>query len=115
MTKNIKQIIIVVVVIIVALVGFKVFFPGTSTDDTIIAEKASGEDFVEGQMIIALLDKLNNIKLDESIFSNGTFVSLKNFERELEVQKYSRNNPFLPIGVESSGLFVPVSTSSGPR
>ena len=113
MTKKTKQIIVIVVIIIVAFIGYKMFFVGTSTGDTtLVADQASSTQFVDGQTILVLLNNLSQVTLDESIFSNSTFASLIDFERPIQDQVIGRQNPFLPIGVESSGTVIPAGASS---
>lgn len=112
MTQKTKQIIIVVVIIVIAFVAYKMFFTGKSSGDTALAvEQANSQQFVDGQKILVLLDKLNKVILDDSIFSDKAFQSLQSFEKPLEPQVFERKNPFLPIGAESSGT-VPKSTST---
>jgi len=113
MTQKTKQIIIAVVVIVVAFFGFKMFFVSPEAgDDALVAEKASVAENLEGQLILNLLNKLDRVTLDESIFSNKVFVSLQSFERVLEGQVAGRKNPFMPIGIEESGAAAPKSTST---
>ena len=119
MTQKIKQIIIGAVIIIIAFIGFKMFFSKgsvTNTDSTLGTEQATAQDFIDGQIILATLDKLDKIELDDTIFSNDIFVSLVSFSRELDPQNRERKNPFLPLGVESSNNISPVkATSTIPR
>jgi len=116
MTQKIKQIVIGAVVIIIAFVGFKMFFSKSEPiDAALVAEQATSQEFVDGQIILALLDKLGKVVLDETVFSNKTFVSLVSFDRELDGQTLERKNPFLPIGVEGTGIVQPRSTSTAPR
>ena len=113
MNQKIKQIIIVVAVIVVAFVAFKVFFPNSGSDNTsIVADQTNSVNFVDGQSILLLLNKLNRVIIDESVFSNPIFISLVSFERPLANQVSGRPNPFLPIGVDNSSIIFPLSTST---
>jgi len=113
MSQKIKQIIIVAVVLIVAFFGIKMFFGSpTVTDTTLTAESAAAAQFVDGQMILDLLDKLNKVTLDDSVFANKVFVSLVSFERPIEGQVVGRPNPFLPIGVDGSGIITSNNSTS---
>jgi hypothetical protein len=117
MTQKIKQIIIGTVVIIIAFVGFRMFFSKSEpADATLITEQASNPEFIDGQIILSLLDKLDKVVLDDTVFSNEIFVSLVSFDRELDGQIIERKNPFLPIGVENSAIVLPVKgTSTVPK
>jgi hypothetical protein len=115
MTQNTKQIIIAIVIIVIAFIGFKMFFPKGDSADISLTPDINNQVYIkDGPATLALLNRLNNVELDDSIFSNKIFVSLKSFERELEVQTPGRNNPFLPIGMNGSGTIIPRSTSTSP-
>lgn len=113
MNQKTKQILIIVAVIIVAFVGYQMFFSNsTPADSTLVADQAPATQFVDGQTILALLDSLNLVTLDNSVFTNKTFVSLLDFERPIQDQVVGRPNPFLPIGVDGSGTILPKGTST---
>ena len=117
MTQKIKQIIVAVVIIIVAFLGFKMFFaPSESGDTTLTAEQSQASEFAEGQVILALLAKLNRVTLDRAVFSDKVFASLVSFEQPIADQIIGRQNPFLPIGKDGSGvILLQSSTTSQPR
>ena len=113
MAQKTKQIIIIIVVIVVAFFCFKMFFADTQPVDTaLVADQVNSATFVDGQVILNLLDKLNQVTIDESIFTNKVFVSLVNSEKLIEDQAAGRPNPFLPIGIDNSGSLFRQSTSS---
>ncbi|MFA7252768.1 MAG: hypothetical protein WC027_02835 [Candidatus Paceibacterota bacterium] len=112
MTQKIKQIIIAAVIIIVAFVGFKMFFGNDGpADEALAVENTATGQFIDGQAILVLLGRLNQVKLDESIFSSSVFTSLESFEKPIEEQAISRNNPFAPIGVENQ-IIKPATTTA---
>lgn len=116
MTQNIKQIIIAAIVIIVAFVGFKMFFGSDGpADEALAVDNASSAQFIDGQAILVLLGKLNQVTLDESIFTSSVFSSLESFEKPVEDQAISRNNPFAPIGVENQTIKPATSTATTTR
>jgi len=113
MTQKIKETAVVIIVIIIAFVAFKYFAPGQgSSTASLVSDEASTGQFVDGQTILNLLNNLNKVVLDDSIFSNKTFVSLVNFERPIQDQVAGRANPFSPIGVDGSLIILPRSTST---
>ena len=115
MNQKTKQILIIIVIIIIAFVGYKMFFSGaTPSDVTLVADSGSGQTFVDGQAILLLLNNLNKVTLDESVFSNKTFTSLISFERPIQEQIPGRPNPFLPIGVDTLNTAVPKGASATP-
>jgi len=113
MNQKIKQTILAVIIIVIAFVVFKVFFaPADSGDTALLADKNTSVQVADGQMILVLLNKLKNVNLDTDIFSNNIFNSLVSFEKPIADQVVGRPNPFLPIGVDGSGLVLPKSTST---
>ena len=113
MTKITKQIIIIVVIIIAAFVVYRMFFVGNAPSDTsLVADQTATQEFAEGQAILALLQNLSNVTLDNAIFSDKTFVSLVDFEKPIADQAVGRQNPFLPIGVEGAGTILSGDTST---
>lgn len=63
--------------------------------DTAVAGVGNNQ---KGREILALLADLKKISLDESIFSDPIFQSLKDFSVELAPEPKGRQNPFAPIG-----------------
>jgi len=113
MSQKTKQIIISLIIIIVAFIGYKMFYVSDQpSDSTLVAEQATNAQFVDGQTILVLLNNLNRVTLDDSIFSNKIFVSLTDFGRPIEDQIIGRQNPFLPIGVDGLGIILPKGTST---
>ena len=117
MTSKTKQIIIALVIIIAAFIGYKMFFVSSDTSSSaLVTDNQNQTQFIDGQVILVLLNKLDKVTLDENIFSDKTFTSLQSFKRELEGQVSGRKNPFLPIGVEGSGTILPkVATTTKTR
>lgn len=114
MSPKIKNIIIVIVIIVIAFFGYQMYFvSSTPAAITLVAEQAAANQFVDGQAILTLLNNLNRVTLDESIFSNKIFISLTDFGKPIQEQAIGRQNPFLPIGVDNAGvIIVPKSTST---
>jgi hypothetical protein len=52
---------------------------------------------VVGQDLVDLLDKLQNVKLDDSIFRNQAFINLTDYAITLPDQPRGRANPFAPM------------------
>jgi hypothetical protein len=114
MSTKIKQIIIAIVVIVIAFFVFKFFFGSdTASVDNTLVRQGQSKTFVDGQATLNLLKKLSAVELDSKILSNKTFLELVSFEQPIPEQVISRNNPFAPIGFETSISVVrPVATST---
>ncbi len=91
------------IVILSVLSGTVLFFDKNSFAQDIVVE---GQQI--GGDILAILNDLNKIKLDDSIFSDPVFVSLKDYSVTIPKELKGRQNPFLPIG--SGGTIAPTKT-----
>lgn len=98
--KNEKLTIIIFTIIIIAFIAYKFLFVDGNSQTSITVDKALAEDLSESQAIITKLNKLRQLTLDDSIFSNSVFASLINFNRSVQEQVAGRSNPFLPIGID---------------
>jgi uncharacterized membrane protein YvbJ len=113
MTKKTKQIAVIFIIIIIAFVIFKMFFSGTnSSNTTLVADKTNSAGVIDGQKILVLLNNLNKVTLDDSIFSNKIFTSLISFEKPIADQVPGRKNPFLPIGTDNSATNLSGATTT---
>ncbi len=113
MSTKIKQIIIAVVVIVIAFFAFKFFFGSNATSgDTSLVQQGQTKTFIDGQATLNLLKKLNAVELDSPVLTNKVFLSLVSFEQPIPEQVISRNNPFAPIGSETSISVVRTITST---
>lgn len=116
MNSKTKQIIIALVIIVAAFVAYNMFFVSDDTSSgALVSDNQNQPQLVDGQVILSLLNKLDKVDLDDSIFSNKTFISLQSFKRELEGQVSGRQNPFMPIGVEGSGSLLLKNASTTVR
>ena len=105
MKPLLKNILIFGGIFILLVIGYAVFFGGTS------ATAVGGQNAVGAQFLTTLLN-LRNIKLDDSIFTDASFVSLQDFELTLIPETNpGRMNPFSPLGVDASSSTVTTGTT----
>jgi len=96
-----NQIITVILVVIVGFVAFN-YLKGNSNDNSgssIVAEQKVAE-FAGAREILNLLNRMSKVKLDDSIFNNNSFKSLKDTTVVLVGQPVGRDNPFAPLGTD---------------
>lgn len=101
---------------------YKIFFSGGSSvpasDPTaggLVSQlSASPADAISSQDLLATLAKLQSITIDQSIFSDPVFISLKDKSHQLEQQplgkSLGRRNPFSDFGGVTA---IGTSTSRG--
>jgi hypothetical protein len=113
MTKTTKQIIIAIIVIVAIFIGYRMLFPGEGSNEaTLAVDQPAAAQIADSQVILALLDKLDKIKLDDSIFSDKVFIRLVDFGQPIPEQSIGRQNPFLPIGRDTIVVTPVKSTKS---
>ena len=92
--KNI--IMLIVIAVIFAFVGFYLFNK-SSTDTSTLTADSKATPAVGAQDIYNSLQKMAKVKLDDSIFSNQVFQSLKDNSIDVPPQETRGSNPFAPI------------------
>jgi hypothetical protein len=109
-TSTILNIFIILLVVGIAGAGYY-FFTGQGGSALLSSESANASpETVAGRDFLNLLVSLRSLRLDDSVFSDTSFTSLKDFSVELKPQPRGRNNPFLPIGL--GGDSTPSSPAS---
>lgn len=91
-----KLIIFISIAIAILFMAYS-YLTGDSKKETLLAEEEAGLNPV-GREFILLLDKLNSIKLDQSLFASPAFQSLKDSSVSIPSEAVGRGNPFAPIG-----------------
>ncbi len=85
---------IIFVLVVACLYGGYVLFLAPSTESALtVTATAPGPD----QDLVALLFKLKEIRLDNALFADPLFQSLKDFGRDLVSEPIGRPNPFAPL------------------
>lgn len=64
------------------------------------------------QQILEILLALRAVKLDEMLFSNPAFVSLKDFSTQIVPETVGRPDPFAPLGANGSSSAAGASGAS---
>lgn len=114
MLPKIKNIIIFVVILLVLILVYLFFFRSSTPEESLVSStsnntSATAENTVDGDFLPLLLS-INNIKLDDSIFSDKAFMTL--VDRSIELfpdGNEGRVNPFAPLG---SDIIVNTNSST---
>ena len=100
---------LVVIIIIVLLSAFGIFMymssavvPASTDQGSLVAGGFLGDNGTtfSGREFLKSLVNIQSIKLNDAIFKDAVFSSLRDFSKTLTPQEKGRVNPFLPIGVE---------------
>ena len=113
MSKN-KIIIIVVVIIVGVFAYFYLTRDQSGTANAPLVSEAKTTTFADAKDILTLLNRMSQIKLDDSIFQNVVFKSLKDTTVILVSQPTGRNNPFAPLGSDGTTKVQPQTTTKTP-
>ena len=98
MLKSTQKIIVTLVTfLIVGFLSYTFFIKNTPTIDSV---KDLSSEEIAGEDILALVEKLKLISIDQSIFSSPLFNNLKDFGITPTGESQGRVNPFAQIGVE---------------
>jgi len=107
-TKN-----LVIAGVILAVLIFAGYYYTTrdrsSNVDLLVNIPVEGNQVIDGDLL-STLGQLKRLRLDETIFSNQTFISLTDHSRPLSPQTSGRTNPFAPI--DASSAFLPSNSTS---
>ncbi len=82
---------------------------GQSSNSLLVpAESAYSNTSATGAQVLALLNRLQNITLDDSIFKSPAFANLQDWTVTITPQQVGRSNPYLPaFGAPASSAKVP--------
>jgi hypothetical protein len=121
--KHAKKIFLIIGLFVFAALG-SLFVPGGKSfaqDNQVTTQSAVSPSSETGDQILALLQELNAIQLDSSIFTDPMFLSLKDYHVDLAPEPKQRDNPFAPIGMDAilpasqgSAIKVPTKATTTP-
>ncbi len=96
MNKN--QIIKYVTIALIVLVAMGVYFymNGTDTPSSGL-EGSSVEDQIGGERILALLNQINRLEINDSLFRDPVYMSLHDYTVVVPTLPVGRGDPFAPI------------------
>lgn len=102
-----KNILIGLVILALAFFAYRFFFVKEEDigPSVLVADKASISE--EERSILELLSDMQSISLDTSILKNKNFLNLQDFSVSITPEPQGRDNPFSPVGTNSTVTPVP--------
>ena len=92
----------IVIILIVLGAGAYFYFQGTPSDSaSSLSSSATAESTdasAVGTRVLSLLNQINSLKIDTSIFNSLVYRSLVDYSITIPEQNVGRPNPFAPIG-----------------
>jgi hypothetical protein len=73
------------------------FFNGSSTTVSTLGDLTGDNQVVNGQ-VLHMLDQLNAVSVDQTLFTSTAWMSLKDMSTPLPVDTPGKSNPFSPLG-----------------
>ncbi len=114
MTSNTKTILVVVVILLLGGVAYFGFAKGgdtaTSSIETIGGETVSLGTGEVGADITALLNEINQLKIDNSLFQDPVYLYLVDYSQEIPPLPVGRENPFAPIPGQAAAAALKTTT-----
>jgi|GEM_PF-521948 len=112
MTPKIKKIIIGIIILVVVFIAYALVKPDP-TADVLVGNRNGAVGAVTTQQarllstqISQALLKIDQIRLDRSVFDNPIFKSLSDRSQNIEPEPIGRSNPFAPLGDTSVNSVV---------
>jgi hypothetical protein len=104
--------------VVVAAMAWYVLVGSTGTDGAVLTESTTGalegQSTAERELLDSLLT-LRAIKLDDSVFRDPAFMSLRDFSTQIVSEPVGRPNPFAPLaGMSLSNITSGTSSSTAP-
>lgn len=96
-----NNIITIVLVVVVALVAIW-YLTKTDTSTSYLTTSTQTTNSTDAIYIYSLLQKMSQVSLEDTVFSNPVFKSLKDNTVTFPEQPAGRNNPFAPIGTDTN-------------
>jgi hypothetical protein len=113
MTPKLKKIILTILIIIILFVVYAVFIKKDPTENPLVdSQDLSGNSQILDNQITQALLRIEQIKLDKSIFSDAIYKTLVDRSEPISQEPIGRANPFAPIGSISLNSNTRTSTST---
>lgn len=100
--KNKTNLAILFVLVVIFVVYF-MYFRGDTSNEVFVKNPTTSAQKV-GFEFVSLLSQLKKISFDGQIFNDAVFNSLVDLSTPIPKQPIQRNNPFAPIGFDSSSV-----------
>ncbi len=107
---NKKNLIIIGTIVVIVVIAMRYLSAPTDTSGT-LATDVSTPDSTDAKYIYSILQKMAQVRLEDSIFSKNTFLNLKDNTVTFNPQESGRNNPFSPVGSDSGAARTTSTTT----
>jgi hypothetical protein len=109
-----NNIIIIILVIVIGAVAFWYLGQNNNNTGSSLSVDAQTSNSADAQYIYNILQQMAQVKLDDSIFSDPNFQSLRDNTATFPLQSAGRNNPFAPTGTDTAAPGQTQTATSSP-
>jgi|SRR3989344_5141525 len=110
--KTQKIFVITIVLLLLAFLGYKLL---TEEPEVLKTDEVLSDTEIAGQDILALVEKLKVVSIDQAFFSDSLFNNLKDLTQQIFPEVYGRPNPFAVIGSDPAPYASNISTTTDSR
>ena len=96
--------IIAIVIIAVLIVFFYLSGDSAPKDKSLLSIETSSEVDVASSQVLSLLNQIKSLKIDNSLFSDPSYNTLRDYSVAVPPLNVGRQNPFAPISGFSPAL-----------
>lgn len=95
--SNLSKIIAGIIAVIVIIYAISYFTKDSESGTQTLVTESGMYQSGDAKYVLTLLNKMSQVELKDSIFSDSAFVSLQDNSVNLTPQAVSRDNPFSPV------------------
>jgi len=97
-----KKVIIVTLIIVLGFIAYSIFLKPGPQSNSLLKNSNPKQVDVLGQDIIRSLNKIQSLRLDQSLFSDPIYLRLIDDTEEIPEPSVGRLNPFEPLPIENT-------------
>jgi len=91
-----KPILIIVAIVIIAALGLFYYMGGDTVEEgSLLGESPENEQV--GMRVLSLLNQIESLRIDTSLFTGATYQTLVDFSVTIPPKNVGRPNPFAPL------------------
>jgi hypothetical protein len=111
-SSNTQKMVVALIVVLLLVVFGYIVFNGTPDTSTTTPKSTVG---TAGQDVLALVEKLRTISIDQKIFTSPLLNNLKDFSVPITPEQQGRQNPFASIGSDFGSTVPSQPPASGTK
>jgi hypothetical protein len=102
----------IAIIIIVAVLGYFYFYGSSAPAASGLVQSSPSDSDAVGAQVLTLLNQIQSLKIDTSIFSDPGFLTLRDYSVAIPPESVGRSNPFAPLPGFSASASIPASAAS---